>query len=122
MPTDQVVTAKMILQVQLELQRRGSRRVYSVLESTEPDLAEVILEQTTAIYHEILHTGASSKEARRIHHQVETLVLVSILALQKAHAALWEEGTGEDLTKRLNPPVGPEPAPGPQPDVPPPES
>ena len=122
MPTDQVVTAKTILQVQLELQRRGSRRVYSVLESTERDLAEVVLEQTTAIYHEILNTGASSKEARRIHHQVETLVLVSILALQKAHAALWEDGTGRQLTARLNPPHGTESGTVPASDAPPTES
>lgn len=106
MATDQVVSAKMILQAQLELQRRGTRRVYSLLEQTEPDLAEVVLERTTDLYHQVIKTGASPKEARRIHHAAERLVLVTILALQKAHQTLWQESTGQDLTARLNPPPG----------------
>ena len=106
MATDQLVTAKIILQAQLELQRRGTRRIYALLEQTEPDLADVVLEETTDLYHQVIKTGATPKEARRIHHAAERLVLVSILALQKAHQALWQESTGQDLTARLNPPPG----------------
>ena len=106
MASDQMVTARIILQAQLELQRRGTRRVYALLEHTEPDLAETVLEGTTALYHQVIKTGATPKEARRIHHAAERLVLVSILALQKAHQALWQESTGQDLSIRLNPPPG----------------
>jgi len=118
MATDQVVSAKTILQSQAELQRRGTRRVYSVLENTERDMTELILEQTTTIYHQVLKTGATPKEARRIHHAAENLVLVCVLALQKAHQEMWQEGTGQELTRRLNPPLGSEPAPRSAPDAP----
>ena len=112
MASDQTVHARLILQAQAELERLGTRRIYSLLEQTEPDLAEVILESTTALYHQLLHLGATPKEARRIHHAAERLVLVCILSLQKAHAALWQDGTGSEL-------AGGPAAPAPDSEVPP---
>lgn len=98
MASDQTVHARLILQAQAELARLGTRRVYSLMEQTEPDLAEVVLEQTTALYHEVLQLGVTPKDARRVHQAAERLVLVCILALQKAHAALWQDGSGQDVT------------------------
>lgn len=102
--SDQIVTARLILQAQLELRRLGSRKVLTLLERTEPDLTEWLLENSSTIYHQILEAGASPRQARRLHRAVETLVLVSLLALQKAHRALWQEGPGHDLHLRLTPP------------------
>ena len=96
MPTsDQTVTSKLVLQAQLELQRLGTTKAMSLLESTEPDLTEFALETTTNLYHDILSTGASGKQARRIHENILTLVLVSVTALRKAHAALWQDDADE---------------------------
>jgi hypothetical protein len=112
--SDQTVTAKLVLQAQLELQRLGIERALALLESTERDLAEYLLEATTNLYHETLNTGVTGKQARRIHDHTLTLVLVCINAIQKAHAALWQDGTGQDLARRLEPP-GPERPPTPPP-------
>ena len=106
MPTsDQIVTAKTILQAQLELQRLGNSRAIALLDSKEPDLAEV--ETSSALYHQILDTGASGKQTRRIHDAALTLVLLCIRSLQQAHAALWQESTGQELIRKLEPPEAP---------------
>ena len=105
MPTsDQIVTAKAILQAQLELQRLGVNKALSLLESTEPDLAETIIETTTAQYHQILRTGASGKQARRIHAMTVNLVLTCVGALRHAHAALWQF---DDAAAPVDPPPPP---------------
>ena len=109
--SDQIVTAKIVLQTQLELQRLGTQKAMSLLESTEPDLTEVLLEGSTSLYHRILKTGASPRQARRIHQDTLMLLLVCIRSLQKAHAALWQEGTGRDLARQLDPPSDEQPEP-----------
>jgi hypothetical protein len=105
MASDQTVTAKLVLQAQLELQRLGIEKALALLESTEPDLAEYLLEATTNQYHELLNTGVTGKQARHIHDSTLTLVLVCVTAVQKAHAALWQDGTGRDLARKLDPPA-----------------
>lgn len=104
--SDRIVTAKLVLQAQLELQRLGLHKAASLLESAEPDLAEVILETTTRLYHLVLSAGASAKEARRIHRETLSLVLVCVIAVQKAHRVLWQEGPADGLSERLGPPEG----------------
>ena len=79
-----VVTARMVLQAQLELQRRGVHRTLTQLEEAEPDLSECLLEVSTTLYHQMLHTGISARECRRLHEGTLTLVLVCIGALLKA--------------------------------------
>ena len=111
MPNDSIVAARMVLQAQLELQRMGHRRVLAMLEAREPDLTEWILESTTALYHQVLNTGAEPRHARRIHHAAEATVLVSVLALRKAHVALWADGPGKDIQARLEAPTPPVPPP-----------
>ena len=121
MASDQTVSAQLVLQAQLELQRRGTRKAMALLETTEPTLAEYFFETSTNLYHEILNTGATAKQARRIHESTLTLVLVCVTALQKAHADLWQADTGRDLVRKLEPSPGSEPAPPPAPEVLPPE-
>jgi hypothetical protein len=105
MASDQTITARQVLQAQLELQRQGLDRAMALLESTEPDLTEYLLESTTNLHQAILNTGATGKQARRIHDSTLTLVLVCVTAVQKAHAALWQDVTGRDLVRKLDPPV-----------------
>ena len=108
MPTsDQIVGAKTILQAQLELQRLGNTKALSLLESNEPDLAEIVLENSTALYHQLLDVGASGKQARRIHEAALTLVLLCIRSVQNAHRALWQENMGQELIRKLTPPESP---------------
>ena len=102
--SDQIVTAKLVLQAQLELQRLGNNKAMSLLESTEPDLAEYFIESTTTLYREILDIGASAKQARRIHDAMLHLVLVCLRSLQKGHAALWPEEP--ELAPKAEPPSG----------------
>jgi hypothetical protein len=105
--SDQLVTAKTILQAQLELQRLGHDKALAALEHTEPDLAEVVIENTTAIYHQALDAGASPRHARRIHQDTVALVLLCIQSLQRAHANLWAEGDGKAVRDKLEPPAPP---------------
>jgi len=107
MSTDSIVTARLILHSQHELQRLGHRRVLALLESREPDLAEFILEATTAHHHRILDTGATPKQARQLYHAAEGIALTCILAVRKAHEALWQTETGDQLEARLEPPSTP---------------
>ena len=107
MASDGIVTARLVLQAQLELQRQGLDRAMTLLEATEPDLTEYLLEVSTNLHHDILNTGATGKQARRIHDSTLSLVVVCVTAIQKAHAALWQDGTGQDLVRKLDPP-GPE--------------
>ena len=95
MPSDRIVTARLVLQAQLELQRLGHRRVLSLLESREPDLMEYVIEATTMYYHQLLDIGVTGKQARRLHHAAEAIALTCMLALQKAHAALWQDDAEE---------------------------
>lgn len=89
MSSDRIVTPQHVLASVMELQRRGSRRVLSDLESLEPDLTEHLLEGLTQLYHMLLRVGASGKEARRIYRQAESTALVCLMALRKGHADLW---------------------------------
>jgi len=102
--SDQIVTAKIVLQSQLEVQRIGIQQSSSLLESAEPDLTEYILETTTRFYHDLLHAGIKGKQARRLHSDLMILLLVTVRSMQNAHAALWQQQTGEDIAAKLGPP------------------
>lgn len=93
----------------MELQRRGSRRVLCELESLEPDLTEHLLEGLTQLYHQLLRVGASDRESRRIYRQAESISVVCLMALRKAHYDLW--------AREVQPPPT-EPAPHPPPSAP----
>jgi len=97
---DQFVDAKSILEAISELKRRGRDAVMKELESIERELASHVMEELGLIHQGLLNTGASAKFVRRLHAQIESLTLVSILALRKAHYRLWQESTeGTQLAK-----------------------
>ena len=94
MSSDRLVTAQHVLRSVMELRRRGSRAVLSELEALEPDLAEHLLESLTELYHRLLRMGLSTQNARQAHRRAESLALVGLLALRRAHHELWREDLG----------------------------
>ena len=88
---DQLVEAKSILEAMAELKRRGNSVILQELESIERELASHVMEELSLIYQGLLRTGAKTKLVRKLNEQIESLALVSILALRKAYCRLLEE-------------------------------
>ncbi|MGD0140167.1 MAG: hypothetical protein ABSD28_14940 [Tepidisphaeraceae bacterium] len=88
---DRLVDAKAILEALSELKRRGNKTVMAELESIEPELAGYAMEELGLIYQALSRTGARTGELRRLYRQIESLVLVAILALRHAQRRLWED-------------------------------
>ena len=103
MASDRIVTAQHVLHSVMELQRRGSRPIMSELESLEPDLMEYILESLTQLHHKLADAGLAGSEVRKLYRRAETIVLVGVMALRKAHRDLWEN----DLTAPAADPIEP---------------
>ena len=97
MATDQQVTARMVLEAQLELERRGAGALMQHLEKTEPELANFVLETLSLIYTKISNLGGPSHKTKRAFRSVQTLLLVSIEALRRGHLNLWEKQMGPAL-------------------------
>ena len=97
MASDQLVHARMVLQAQMQLHREGVDSAMRHLEQTEPDLAEYVMESLSLVHQRLLELGGSGRKTRRLYLQVQTLVLVSIDSLRKAHLALWEKQMGQTL-------------------------
>ena len=88
--TDQLVRSEDVLRAVLQLRRQGVIKVMSQLEALEGDLAEYVIEETTAIHHDLSALGGSAKQVRRLHARVQSLVLVTVLALRQAQARMWQ--------------------------------
>jgi hypothetical protein len=88
---DRLVDAKAILEALSELKRRGNKTLMAELESIEPELAGHAMEELSLIYQGLSRTGARTGQLRRLYRQIESLVLVSILALRHAQRRLWED-------------------------------
>src|SRR5688572_14341236 len=89
--TDQLVWSEDILRAVMQLRRQGISRVMAELEARERDLAEYVMEETTAIHHDLSATGGNAKQVRRLHHRVQSLILVVVLSLRQAQARLWQQ-------------------------------
>ena len=76
------VTARDVLQALSEVRRRGHWPLFQQLEQLEPDLAEFVLEEISAIHHTLLKSGARPRVVRRLQRQVQSLILVSLRAIQ----------------------------------------
>ena len=83
-PSTPTVTARDILNVLSEIRRRKQWPLFQELEAAEPDLAEFVLEEITAIHHTLIETGARPKVVRRLQRQVQNLALVCVLAVRRA--------------------------------------
>ena len=97
MATDQQVTARMVLEAQLELERRGAAAFMQHLEKTEPELANFVLEALSLIYTKLSNLGGPPQKTKRAFRSVQTLLLVSIEAMRRGHFALWEREMGSAL-------------------------
>jgi len=95
-PSDQLVDAKAILDGMAELKRRGIHALMQELEATERELAGHVMEEISLIHQSLTKTGATSKQIRRVMNQMESLLLVSILALRAAQRRLWQDDAEED--------------------------
>ena len=110
MPSDQLVDAKAILEAIGELKRRGINAVMEELEAIERELASHVIEELSLIHHTLMQSGAKAKLVRRLYHQAQSVVLVSILALRKAQQRLWEDAAeGTPLGQIIADPVDPRP-------------
>jgi hypothetical protein len=116
MASDQQVDSKLVLQALMELKRQGVDKTMSRLETLEPDLTEVVLEELTEIHRQLLDLGGPPKKSRLLYRRIQSLVLLSITALQKAHYRLWQTEMGAQLQQLDStgkaPAVGDEPSPG----------
>lgn len=76
------VTARQVLSALSEIRRRGHWPLLQELESVEPELAEFLLEEVSAIHHTLLRSGAKPKIVRRLQRQVQALTLVCVLVFR----------------------------------------
>jgi hypothetical protein len=83
-PPRPIVSARDVLHAISEIRRRGQWPLFQDLEAAEPDLAEFVLEEITAIHHTLLKTGARPKAVRRFQRQVQNLALVCVLTLRRS--------------------------------------
>jgi hypothetical protein len=105
MPTnkssDQLVDAKAILEGISELKRHGIDSVMDELEAIERELASFVMEELSLIHEKLIETGASAKVIRTLIGQIESMTLVSILALRKAlHRLLMNDGEEDPPANR----------------------
>jgi hypothetical protein len=104
--SDQVVTTKDVLDALMKVRRQGNDRLLRELEAREPDLAEFLLEETSAVHQMVLELGAKPRQSRRIFLRVETMALVLVTAISNATLRLWREdaaGTSlADIDPSLN--------------------
>jgi len=81
------VTARDVLHALSEIRRRKHWPLFQELEKAEPDLTEFVLEEIAAIHHTLLESGVRPKTVRRLQRQVQTLVLVCVLAPRRSNPA-----------------------------------
>lgn len=102
---DQLVDAKSILEAIAELKRRGNSAITQELESIERELASHVMEELSLIYQGLLRTGAKTRLVRKLNEQIESLALVSILALRTAYRRLLEENAEGTPLARIDVPA-----------------
>jgi len=91
MASDQVVSARAVLDAEMSLRRLGSHQVLHELEQVEPDLTNYLLENLTDIHQRILALGGSAKASQRVFMEVQRLALVCINALRRGQFDLWKQ-------------------------------
>ena len=74
------VTARDVLNALSVIRRRKHWPLLQELEKEQPDLAEFVLETISAINHTLHQTGVRPRTVRRMQRQVQSLVLVCLLA------------------------------------------
>ena len=105
MASDKHVTARMVLEAQLELERRGADALMRHLEEVEPELANFVLETLSLIFQRMAGLGGSPQKTRKAFRQVQTLLIVSIESLRRGHVELWMKQMGPAI-RELDPEDG----------------
>ena len=90
MATDPPVSAKLILNALLELQRQGPERAMELLEKAEPELAGYLMEHLSLIHQKLVELGAPAKQTLRLQRRIESLLLVCIMAQRQACRLIGE--------------------------------
>jgi hypothetical protein len=95
--SDSTVTARDVLRAVADVRRRGPWPALEDLEHREPDLAEFVLEDLTALHDGLRAAGVHPRKARRLVRRCQAMAAVIILSLRDAHARLWaDEPPGGD--------------------------
>ena len=96
MPTDQLVHHRDVLAAVQQLRHRSRRHILCELEQLEPDLTEHLLEELSATHKRLHNSALTARQVRHIYRRVETLTLVSLLALRHATLRLWQDQLGAE--------------------------
>lgn len=97
MATDGLVSAQDVLNALRELEHKGSTKVMEELEAAEPDLTEHVIEGLTAVYRRMSRHCDSPQSTRSIYRLTRRVMLVSVMALRRAHYELWRDQAGDNL-------------------------
>jgi hypothetical protein len=111
MASDRTVTARDVLRALLNVRREGTGRLLEDLERREPDLAEYLLEELTAVHGLMAAAGVPPRDARRVYRRVEAGALVLLAAVGAAHARLWREDAAGTLLAAIDPTLTDSPQP-----------
>lgn len=90
MPSDGIVTARLILRVASRIQRDRGRQAMQQLDDQEPELSEYVLEQLSDLHHRLWAMGLSERRAQALYRRLETLVLTAVTAQRLACGDLLE--------------------------------
>ena len=79
-----------------------------------------MIEGLSSIYHQLCRTGVSSRSVRRVYRISRRVVLISVMALRRAHFELWQQQAEHTPLGELDgeepPPASQDPA-GPPPEL-----
>jgi hypothetical protein len=84
------IPAKAILSALAEIKRRGRWPLFQQLEHQEPELAEHVFEELSLVHQTLIASGAPPRIIRRLQSQVQSLVLVTVLAVRNNSAPAGE--------------------------------
>ena len=80
------VTAHEVLAALSQVKRRGVWPLLQDLEHGEPELTHHLLEELSLVHKTLLDSAAPPKVVRRLQHQVQSLILVCVVALRPTAA------------------------------------
>lgn len=103
MASDQLVSARAVLEAVMEIRRRGRYRALEELEQVEPDLAAYLMESLGQINERLLRLGGPVRPTRSLYARIELTALACITAMRKAHYELWRQSDDGKSVERLDP-------------------
>jgi hypothetical protein len=89
MPSDKLITGKMILDAVLQLQREGSSPTLSHLEATEPELLNYLCESLSQLHGQLDRISSSGRKAQNLFRQIEHIILIALLAQRRGYQQLF---------------------------------